>query len=193
MAYDPSTSVVAGKVGYALTPGSMETFDAVTGKWVTFDKPNYAPYAAYGGWQNVVPANAKEKEAAIDLATYLSAPETMLYASVTPGSGVNPARASTISNTDAWLSVFPDAKAVNDYLSIQQEALSNPNLIYNMRLPGYIQYQDALELAVSKALAKQVTPKEALDEAAASWNQITDKLGRETQRKLYRQSIGLTD
>jgi multiple sugar transport system substrate-binding protein len=191
MAYDPSTSVVSGKVGYALTPGSMETFDAKTGEWVNFDQPNMVPYAAYGGWQNLVPANAQAKEAAIDLAAYLASPETMLYASVTPGSGVNPARASTIKATQAWLSIFSTEQEAADYLNIQQEALSNSNLIYNMRLPGYIQYQDALELAISKALAKQSTPQAALDEAAATWEQITDKIGRDSQMKLYKESIGL--
>ncbi len=190
MAYDPSTSVVTGKVGYALTPGSEQTFDAKTGKWVTFDQPNMVPYAAYGGWQNLVPANAKAKEAAIDLAAYLASPEIMLYASVTPGSGVNPARSSTIKSTKAWLSIFPTEQEAADYLNVQQEALSNSNLIYNMRLPGYIQYQDALELAISKALAKQSTPQDALDEAAATWEQITDKIGRDSQEKLYQESIG---
>jgi len=194
MAYDPTISVVAGKVGYALTPGSMETFDARTGKWVEFEETNYAPYAAYGGWQNIVAANSQAKEAAIDLATYLSTPEIMLYASVTPGSGVNPARYSIMENTAAWLSVgFPNEEAVAEYLAIQQAVMEHPNTIFQLRIPGYIQYQDALELAISKALANQATPQEALDEAAAAWEEITDRIGRESQQKLYRESIGLMD
>lgn len=194
MAYDPDFSIVAGKVGYALTPGSMKTFDARTGEWATFDTPNYAPYIAYGGWHNIIPANAKSKEAAIDLAAYLTSPEIMTYAAVTPGSGVNPARVSTLENTTAWLGVgFPDEKAVADFLAIQLESMNHPNVIFQLRLPGYIQYQDALELAISKAVAGQATPQEALDEAAAAWNEITERLGRESQLKLYRQSISLTD
>ena len=57
------------------------------------------------------------------------------------------------------------------------------------RLP---EYKDALELAVSEALSGQAGAQEALDEAAETWNEITDRLGRDEQLRIYREALGLT-
>jgi multiple sugar transport system substrate-binding protein len=194
MSLDPSISVVKGNVGFAPNPGCTQTYDARTGEWVEFPDVNYAPYAAFGGWQNVVPTNAEAKEAAIDLAAYLASPEITKLASLTSGSGVNPARASILEDTDAWVaSGFPTEEDARGYLDMIRLVQEDPNSVFQLRLPGYSQYQDALELATSKAMSGQATAQEALDEAAAEWNAITDRIGRENQRALYRASIGLTD
>jgi multiple sugar transport system substrate-binding protein len=191
---DPERSLLRGKVGYGMTPGCRETYDARSGEWVRFADVNYAPYAAYGGWQNLVPVNAASKEAAIDLAAYLASPQVLLWASVTPGSGVNPARQSILDAKDAWLQAgFPTEEDVEAYVEAQERVMAHPNSIFQLRLPGYNQYQDSLELAVSKALAGQLSPQEALDEAAAEWNRITDRMGRDKQKSLYRGSVGLSD
>ncbi len=192
MSYDETISIIGGSVGYALTPGSNEVWDARTNEWVEFPETNIAPYAAFGGWMNMIPANAQEKEAAMDLAIFLSSPEVLQYVSVTPGSGVNPARTSTFENEEAWLNVgFSGAEEIEAFIASQVESAEHPNAVYPLRIPGYLQYKDALELAISKALAGQMTAQEALDEAAAEWEVITDSLGREAQREAYLSSIGI--
>jgi multiple sugar transport system substrate-binding protein len=60
-----------------------------------------------------------------------------------------------------------------------------------MRLPGYFSYTEILEIELSKALAGQVTPQEALDTVAAGWNELTDEFGRDSQLAAYRASMGL--
>jgi len=180
MSVDPKASVVNGKVGFALSPGCTKTYDSNAKQWVDFPDINFAPYAAFGGWQNVVPKNAQQKEAAMDLAAYLGSPPILLLASLTSGSGVNPARYSTIDDVAAWVkSGFSQDDAVA-YLNVIKQVQENPNAIFQLRLPGYLQYQDAVELAVSKALSKQATPQQALDEAATTWNAITDRIGRDS-------------
>jgi multiple sugar transport system substrate-binding protein len=191
MSLDPKTSVVQGKVGFAPSPGCTQTWDSRTDEWVEFPDVNYAPYAAFGGWQNLVPVNAEAKEAAVDLAAYYASPDSLKQASLTGGSGVNPARTSTVEDVDAWITSGFSEEDAQDYLGMVGEVLGHPNAVFQLRLPGYVQYQDALELAVSKAIAGQATPQEALDEAAAEWNTITDRIGRDQQKALYRQSIGL--
>ena len=192
MSLDPGMSTVKGKVGFAPEPGCAKTYDARTGEWVEFPDVNYAPYAAFGGWQNLVPTNANAKNAAIDLAAYLGSPEITKYASLTGGSGVNPARVSTLDDVQAWVaSGFPTEQDAQNYLEMIRQVQVHPNAVFQLRLPGYSQYQDALELATSKAMSGQATPQAALDEAAAEWNAITDRIGRENQLNLYRASIGL--
>lgn len=192
MSYDPKMSTTDGKVGFALNPGCTRTWDSKNNKWVDFPDVNYAPYAAFGGWQNLVTKNAKNKEAAIDLAAYLSSAPVSEVASLTGGSGVNPVRLSTINDVQSWVKAGfkteEDAKAYLDTLKAVQE---HPNAVFQLRVPGYPQYQDIVELAIAKALAKQATPQQALDEAAKSWNELTDRLGRDNMKKIYRSSIGL--
>ena len=191
MSVDPDLSVVQGKVGFAMSPGCAQTWDTRTGEWVEFPDVNYAPYAAFGGWQNLVPVNAQAKEAAIDLAAYYASSPVLTEASVTGGSGVNPARFSTVEDVDTWVASGFSQEDAEAYLSMIEAVLGHPNAVFQLRVPGYVQYQDVLELAVSKAVAGQATPQEALDEAAAEWNAITDRIGRDSQKELYRASVGL--
>jgi hypothetical protein len=39
-------------------------------------------------------------------------------------------------------------------------------------------------------LAGETKPKEALDDIFKAWEQITDRYGRESQKKLYAESYG---
>lgn len=194
--YDPKNSTVVGKVGFGQLPGSDEVWNSKTAKWDILAGGNRPAYAAFGGWINVVPTNAKNQEAAIDLVAFLASPEIMKTASLTSGSGVNPARLSTLDDIDAWVAKdgkpgFTTRKDAEGYTGAIKDILSNSNMVFQLNIPAYAQYQDALEIAVSKALAKQATPQKALDEAAAAWDSISDSVGREKQLKLYRQSIGL--
>ncbi len=56
-------------------------------------------------------------------------------------------------------------------------------------IPVAAQYEDALDLAVNKVLAGQASPKEALAQAADQWNQITGRLDRKRQVKLWQSAL----
>ena len=56
---------------------------------------------------------------------------------------------------------------------------------------GYFSYTEVLEIELSKALAGEVTPQQALDTVAAEWNRLTDEFGRDEQLAAYRASMGL--
>ena len=174
-----------------MSPGCKKTWDSRKNRWVNFNNINYSPYAAFGGWQILVAKNAKNTKAAIDLASFYGSPDTLKKASVTGGSGVNPARFSTVSDTSVWVDTGFSESDARGYLNMVEDVLMHPNAVFQLRLPGYTQYQDALELAISKALSGQSSAKNALDEAARSWNSITNKIGKNSQKRLYRASVGL--
>src|SRR3546814_7057397 len=77
------------------------------------------------------------------------------------------------------------------YLAAQRDSLEAPNVALDMRLPGYFSYTEVLEIELSKALAGDVSPQEALDAIAAEWNRLTDEFGRDVQLGAYRSSLGL--
>jgi multiple sugar transport system substrate-binding protein len=69
--------------------------------------------------------------------------------------------------------------------------MDNPNTIWDLRIPGWTQYRDALELGVSKGLAGEAPPQAALDEAAQNFTQITNRLGGpKKQMENYKAAIG---
>jgi multiple sugar transport system substrate-binding protein len=76
----------------------------------------------------------------------------------------------------AYLGGYYDNLALNT----QQEYL---------RIPGAAEYWHELDVRVSAVLAGQTTPKAALDDTAKAWEQITERYGRDAQKKLYQASF----
>ena len=190
MSVDPATSVVAGNVGFGVTPGSTEVWNTATGEWETFDQPNKAPFAGFGGWIYVVPNLSENPGAAMDLATFLGSPEVRVEAVTTPGCGVNP-NSTELLDPSIWIGAGFSEEAAEAYTQAIEDSLANPNVVFDLRIPGIPEYKDALEIGVTKALVGEATPQEALDEVAAEWEAITDRLGRDQQAQYYRESLGI--
>ncbi len=190
MAHDPSASKVVGKVGYALTPGVSQYWDSKKGSWASASTPNRATFMGFGGWVNVVPSTSKNAAAAFDLASFFGSADVMNQAVVTAGTGMNPSRGSQL-DASLWTKAgFADQDA-QGFVGMIKGALSDPNAVFDLRLPGFPEYKDAVELAVSKVLSGQQSAQDALNDAANAWGDTTNRFGTDKQRKLYRQSIGL--
>ena len=58
---------------------------------------------------------------------------------------------------------------------------------------GYINCPDICQVVMSNlssAMSGAKTPQQALDDTAAAWEQVTDRLGRDKQLKAYQEAIG---
>ena len=191
MSKDPEASVVEGAVGYGIAPGADEYWDPAAGQWVAGSGPNKAPFLGFGGWFNLVPNTSNNLAAAFDLASFLGSPEVLGEAAVTAGTGVNPGTTATLEPS-LWVNAgWPEAEA-KAYTDAIRASLDHPNAVFDMRLPGFPEYKDALELAVSEALSGQASAQAALDKAAAEWEAITDRFDRDEQLRIYRESLGIT-
>ncbi|MFO1350129.1 MAG: extracellular solute-binding protein [Gammaproteobacteria bacterium] len=186
---DPKQSKIVGHVGSAMTPGSKQLYNYKTKKWDEFPEIVRSPFMAYGGWQAAVPEVSKNKDAAWNYVEWVSNPENSGKAVITGGSGVNPYRASHF-NPELWAKNMSPREA-ELYLKAQKDSLEAKNVQLDMRLPGYFNYTEILEIELSKALAGEVKPQQALDTIAAEWNKLTDELGRDKQKAAYRASMGL--
>ncbi|MDS4041638.1 MAG: extracellular solute-binding protein [Candidatus Competibacter sp.] len=189
-AADAKTSLIPGKVGTAMLPGSKRVWNYKTKRWDTFPEVSRAPFLAFGGWQAAVPANARHIEAAWNFIEWLSSPEVSGEAMVTPQAGINPYRYSQLTNTDRWLRIFTPEEA-KLYLNAQLESLNSPNVALDLRIPGHFAYTQALEVQLTRALNFEISPQEALNNVAKAWNALTDRFGRDQQRVAYRASMGL--
>jgi multiple sugar transport system substrate-binding protein len=188
--YTSDQSIVQGKVGYSILPGSPDVYNYGTGAWDTIEGNNYAPYLAFLGWGLYVMKAAEERgvsDAAWDLTKHLTSKDISLWMNIYP-SGMNPSRMSHFNAADWTIAGYPEAEA-QEYLNSISDSYNHPNRIVDLRIPGQGEYWIALEDEYTRAIAGEITPEEALNNAAAKWEEITDKYGRDSQKELYVGSI----
>lgn len=184
-------SAAKNKDGYNILPGSKEVYNAKAKKWETMASPNYAPYMAFGGWMMAVPRTTKIPEVAWDMIVQVTNREQsnkMAFA----GISINPVRTGQL-DPKGWVEgpLKFDQVAAEQYTSALKRTMDNPNTIWDLRIPGWTQYRDAVELAVSKALAGEAAAQAALDEAVQTFGQITTRLGGpRKQMEYYRAAVG---
>jgi multiple sugar transport system substrate-binding protein len=108
-----------------------------------------------------------------------------------PGSGVNPHFFSDLNNLEPWSKIGMTESEAKEYLDVIRNIVNGQNSVVDLRITGAAEYFDALDVQLARAVAGEVEAQPALDEVAKQWNAITDRLGRDQQKKLYRQMLGL--
>jgi len=192
-AQDETTSVIKGKSRYAMTPGSKEVYNSSSGQWETLPQVSHAPYIAYGGWNLQMPKDSKQKAAAWAWGTYCAS-LPISNRMVTLPTGANPLRKSQLSDVKIWTDgpAKWDKDEAASYMKAIQDTITHPNLVADLRISGFFQYVEPLELAVSQVMAGQADAQKALDDAADAWTQITNKFGADKQKALYLDALGVS-
>jgi multiple sugar transport system substrate-binding protein len=188
-AQDPQSSIVKGKLGYFIAPGSTEVVNPTTNEWDEFPDVSHAPYQGWGGWHASVVASTEHPEAAWDFANFLDTTPNALAAVTTPGTARNPYRTDHFE-PEVWTTAPVEYDDPGPYLETQRTALTHPNAQLDLRIPGAGQYFNALDNWVQLALSGQVSSEEALASAAEEWERITDQFGRDSQKEFYVSLIG---
>ncbi len=98
-------------------------------------------------------------------------------------------RHSQIPMTGEWMSPATPLESAESYGEKMAESLLPLDVLYALRIPGRTEYLQALDLGVQRAVSGEATSQQALEEAAKAWTGITNKLGLEQQKKLYRRSV----
>lgn len=187
---DPTRSVVVGDVGFAPLPGGDRYWDYEAGEWV--EEPNRAPFIAFGGWIIGVAADSDVLEAALDFAAFMARPELVRQLAVQPDTGINPARYSQLEDIAPWVEAGFDEESAQDYLDAILTGINHPNAVLDLRITGSAEYLQTLDVEISRAVTGEISAQEALDNVAAAWDEITDRLGRESQLEQYRSAVGWT-
>ena len=187
-------SLVAGNVGFDILPGSDDVYNWQTGKWETLSSgPNYAPNMAYIGWglycMKTVDADSAKRKAAWSAAAHIGGKEVSLWMSMYP-SGFQPYRNSHF-NIDEWTGAGYSEAFASDYLASEADSYNHPNAAIEPRIPGIFQYYSIAEDELAKIYAGQMDAQTGADNIAAAWDKITDQIGRDSQIKLYKASLGL--
>lgn len=143
----------------------------------------------------------KRKEAAFYVAYRLSHSDYSIYSAADPYCGLdpylkshfseraiaqytkpNPLRGTTPEYPENE-GIFSTIREAREHLEADKAnlAVGFPQPVW----PGAPEYCDTLSMYISKALAGEMSAKEALDAAAEEWTKIVEKKGRESQKKYY--------
>lgn len=191
--YTSDSSIVQDKMGFSILPGSDDVWNQDTQSWDTLPSgPNFSPNEAYIGWGLYVMQEAEARgvsEAAWDLAAHLGGQDLSMWTTIYP-SGFQPYRSSHF-DVQYWIDAGLPEEFAASYLASQSDSYNHPNGAIEPRIPGIFDYYVAAEEEVSRAVAGEKSAEDALNAAAEKWNEITDRLGKEDQQKLYQAAIGM--
>jgi multiple sugar transport system substrate-binding protein len=186
------TSVVGDVTAFGILPGSNQVYNSKTAAWE--EKYNEAPNMAYIGWgvyvTSRVSGDEKKRKAAWSAAAHLGGKDISLWASAYP-SGFQPYRKSNFDYAE-WEAAGYDRAYVEDYLGSNADSYAHPNAAIEPRIPGIFQYYSVAEDELAKGYAGTYkSAQETADAIAAAWEKLTDQIGRESQIKLYKASLGM--
>lgn len=163
LAWVPPSKVV-GKVGYAPMPNNRSTLAA--------------------GFSVGVASQSKKKDLAYFFAQWLTSPEVSLQVTMLPFTLVDPFRLSHYRSPmyrNAW-------DNAGEYLDTLYEAAKGG--VLELNIPGAREYFAALEQAITACFAGE-DPQVALNKAAQEWENITNRIGRENQKRAYQAYLEL--
>ena len=193
---DPERSKIKGKLGAAVLPGSFDVYDMNNKSWLKLPEPNVVGNTTGGSWHGVISSRSKNPEAVYSLYA-LMATEPVSQWNVNRGwTGVDPGASIHFLPPDgtADLQGFLDAgwneSDLKFYLEAYRDNFFAKTMLPYLRINGAEEYWRALDRSLSKTMIGQLKPKDALDQTAKEWDDITNRRGRAEQLKQYQQSIG---
>lgn len=190
-------SQVQGKIGSAPMPGTMEYYNVNTKEWVKTDKPNKVGNTTGGSWAGVISKLSKSPECTYYLLALMASPEKSKVYAQRGWDGVDPGRYSHFlppngtGTIDGYLKAGWNEQDAKDYTNAYFENFNAPLQFPYLRIPGTFEYWTALDVHLSEAATGQSTPADALKATSSDFEAITDRLGRDQQLKIYKESLGL--
>jgi multiple sugar transport system substrate-binding protein len=181
----------ARQVGFAQLPGSSDVFNFRSQAWELrgTGEPTTVPLLATAGRLAALTHSGRRSSDANTMLLWLGGFE--LGNIVSPTSKATTLfRASQITTARSWVNPQLGDRAAAEYGELLRNTHSQSVWLASIRIPGRQEYLTALDQAVHRALDGEPARK-SLDEAAARWQQITDKSGRDKQKAAYERSIGL--
>ncbi|GAK59545.1 extracellular solute-binding protein family 1 [Candidatus Vecturithrix granuli] len=165
----PVENPPAPELGIATNPG------------VEVDGKVYQYTIVDSAWVASICKDSKNPDAAYTVLKHMFGPGPVnLGYIMNPVIGWDPSRYSHF-NSEEWRKAVP---GIEKYLELELKALEYG---YPMiKIPGAFEYNDVLDLNVSKFLAGDIaTAKETLDTVAARWQELNQKFGVEKQKGFY--------
>ena len=193
---DTARSKIQGDCASAVLPSSAEYWDRQNQTWVKNDNPQLVGNTTGGSWHGVVSSFSDQPEAAYSFLSLMAIKPVSKWLATYGWDGVDPGYSYQMlepvgeAKLEDYLKAGWDEADVKDYLQAYYDNFNAPTILTYLRIEGAPEYWDIMDKNLSAAMAGQKTAQQALDDTAASWQQITDRLGRDKILKQYQEAIG---
>jgi multiple sugar transport system substrate-binding protein len=154
-------SKMKGRMLFGSMPGGM-----VNGELLR------TPYFNWG-WNYVVSSVSREPEIAYLYTLFACSPKMSTIAVRDPGGYFDPFRGAHYADPEIQKTYSPE------FLAAHKESMANS--IPDLYLKGQGEYFDELRVNLTAADAGTKTPKQAMDDTAATWSRITRRMGARSQ------------
>ena len=190
-----------GNIGTAVLPGTMQYTHPITGTAYPTEAPNVVGNTTGGSWAGAIMAGTENPEAVYYWWALLATEPKQRFFAARGSDGVDPGRYSQIppeavaegtgSLADYTAQGWQEADAI-EYTKAYYDTFQNPLQLPYLRIPGTDEYRNAMDIRMSEYFTGQTaTAQEAMDALVQDMRDITDRLGLDQQKEIYRASIGL--
>ncbi len=193
---DETRSNVKGNCAATILPGSDKYWDMEKKAWIEAEEPRFVGNTVGGSWHGVVSALSKHQDAAYSFLALMATKPVSLWNGQHGWTGVDPGFYYQFLKPEGDAKLADYIKAgwnradVTDYLNAFYRTYTAPTMLTYLRIRGTQEYWSELDSEVGAALGGRKSAKSALDDTAAAWDAITDRLGRNQQLKDYQAAIG---
>lgn len=193
---DETRSNVRGRVGASVLPMAEQYWDFETDEWVDNPADRRVGNTTGGSWHGVVSAFSENPEAVYSFLSLMAIRPVSIWGANNGWTGVDPGYSYQMleprgsATIEDYIAAGWDPNDVQDYLDAYYDTFNADSMLTYLRIPGTFEYWDVLDRNLSSAMAGDMTAQEALDQTAEVWEQITDRLDRDEQLRLYREAIG---
>lgn len=190
-----------GKVGTAQCPGTMSYTNPLTKEAYATETPNIVGNTTGGSWAGVIMKGSANPEAVYYFWALLATEPKQRFFATRGSDGVDPGRLSqmppeAVAEGTGALSDYTDqgfvAEDAMEYTRAYYDTFQNPLQLPFLRIPGTDEYRNAMDIRLSEFFTGQTaTAQEAMDALVQDMKDITDRLGIDQQKEIYRGSLGL--
>ncbi|MFW6138387.1 MAG: ABC transporter substrate-binding protein [Spirochaetota bacterium] len=197
LAQDEEESVVKGKLGAAIMPGTTRAYDPIGDEWVEFDEPNRVGNTTGGSWHGVISVYSDAPRATYDYLAFMAKKENAFWNFTRGWTGVDPGRTFAFLEPHGTASVEDyekqgwNAQDVREYTDAYWVNFTAEKQFPYLMIPGTNEYWRALDVEINKVASGQKEAKEAMDDTYDKFQSITSRHGKENQLRLFRQSFNL--
>jgi multiple sugar transport system substrate-binding protein len=193
---DESRSKIKGVCASTIMPSSDTYWDHEKQQWVETDTPQLVGNTTGGSWHGVISAFSENPDAAYSFLSLMAIKPVSMWNAQNGWTGVDPGydyqflKPEGEATVEDYVKAGWDAADVKDYTKAYYDNFTAPTMLTYLRIEGAPEYWDIMDKNLSAAMAGQKTAQQALDDTAAAWEQITDRLGRDKILQQYQEAIG---
>jgi multiple sugar transport system substrate-binding protein len=193
---DTARSKIKGVCASAVLPSSEVYWDHQNKKWVQNTNPQLVGNTTGGSWHGVISSFSANPEAAYSFLSLMAIKPVSKWLATYGWDGVDPGYSYQMlepvgeAKLEDYVKAGWDENDVKDYLNAYYKNYNAPTMLTYLRIEGAPEYWDIMDKNLSAAMSGEKTAQQALDDTAKSWEEITNRIGRDKLLKQYQEAIG---